>query len=46
MFDIILKNYLSSSQILWGYYNAGTINIIVNTCTVCILESVKFQVKV
>ena len=29
----------------WGCYNANTKNIIVNTCTVCILENAKFQWK-
>ena len=28
------------------YYNADTNNISMNTCTVCILENVKFQWKI
>ena len=31
------------AHISLGYYNADTKNIIVNTCTVCILENAKFQ---
>ena len=33
------------AQISLGYYNSDTKNIIVNTCTVCILENAKFQRK-
>ena len=33
------------AQIARGYYNADTNNIIVNTCTVCILENAKFRGK-
>ena len=48
MFGIILKNYLSS--MLWHKFhkdnNADMKNIIVNTCTVCILENAKFQLKI
>ena len=29
-----------------GYHNADTKNIIVNTCSVCILETAKFQWKI
>ena len=35
-FGIILKSYFSS--LLWHNYNADTKTIIVNTCSVCILE--------
>ena len=47
MFGIILKSYLSS--ILLHKFHMDIImqtrkkNVIVNTCTVCILESAKFQ---
>ena len=49
MFGIILKSHLSS--MLWHKFNediiiAETKNIIVNTCTVCILENAKFQWKI
>ena len=33
------------AQISWGYYNADTNDIIVNTCTVCILENAKISVE-
>ena len=49
MFGIILKGYLSS--MLWHTFHEDIImqtrkNIIVNTCTVCILENTKFQWKI
>ena len=49
MFGIILKSYPSS--MFWhklheGYYGSDTKTIIVNTCTVCILENSKFQLKI
>ena len=34
------------TQISFGYYNADTKNIIVNTCTVCIRENTKLQWKI
>ena len=34
------------AQILLGYFNADTKNIIVNTCIVCLLENAKFQWKI
>ena len=46
MFVTILKSYFSSmymAQISRGYYNADTKNIIVNTCSVYILENTKFH---
>ena len=33
------------AQISRGYYNADTTNIIVNTCTVCLLEIANFSGK-
>ena len=48
MFDIILKNYYSS--ILWHKFHEDIIMqtriiIIVNTCTVCILENAKKKIS-
>ena len=50
MFGIILKSYLSS-MLRYRFRDdiimqTGRKNIIVNTCTVCILENAKFQWKI